>query len=191
MNITDLKIQHIDETQRKPKQQDETQLGFGIYLTDHYFSMEFDKDKKWHNARIDPYRAFRMDPASLVFHYGQSIFDGMKAFYGIDGKIRTFRLSDYVKRFNRSARRLCMPEVDEDFFLETIRILIRIDKDWIPKSKGTALYIRPCMIASEASLGVKVSSEYLCFVIGCAVGAYYKEGFDPSKFGSLTNIPGR
>jgi len=143
--------------------------------------MEFDKDKKWYNARIDPYHAFRMDPASLVFHYGQSIFDGMKAFYGVDGKIRTFRLTDYVKRFNRSARRLCMPEVDEDFFRETIRTLIRIDKDWIPKSKGTALYIRPCMIASEASLGVKVSSDYLCFVIACAVGAYYKEGFNPIK----------
>jgi branched-chain amino acid aminotransferase len=181
MNSTNLTIELVTEERRKPKPRDETQMVFGVYLTDHFFNMRYDRNKGWHNAKLEPYHAFQMDPASLVFHYGQSIFEGIKAFQGVDGKVRLFRVQDYVKRFNASARRLCMPEVDERFLGESIHQLVRLDRDWVPQSRGTALYIRPCMIASEASLGIKVSSQYICFIIACAVGPYYKEGFSPIK----------
>ena len=181
MNTMQLTIEQVAKERRKPKPGNETQMIFGVHLTDHLFNMSYDRSQGWHAAKLEPYHAFQMDPASLVFHYGQSVFEGIKAYYGIDGKIRIFRLPDYLKRFNNSARRLCMPEVDEGFLRESIRSLVSLDRDWVPRSRGTALYIRPCMIASEASLGIKVSSRYICFVIACAVGPYYKEGFNPIK----------
>jgi branched-chain amino acid aminotransferase len=181
MNTMDLKIEQITEERRKPKPSDETQMVFGVHLTDHFFNMKWDRNKGWFDASLEPYHPFQMDPASLVFHYGQSFFEGIKAFYGVDHKVRIFRLPDYLKRFNGSARRLSMPEVDERFLSEAIRKLVSLERDWVPRSRGTALYMRPCMIASEASLGIKVSSQYICFVVACAVGPYYKEGFNPIK----------
>jgi len=143
--------------------------------------MEYDSGKGWHSARIQPYAPFVLDPAAMVFHYAQEIFEGLKAFRRADGTIALFRPADNVTRFNRSARRMCMPEVDERFFLDALLELIRLEADWVPHNQGTSLYIRPTMIATEPMLGVRPSNKYLCYIILSPVGAYYKGGVAPVK----------
>jgi branched-chain amino acid aminotransferase len=143
--------------------------------------MDYAVARGWHAARIQPYGPFSLDPACAVLHYAQEIFEGLKAFRRADGRIALFRPADNVRRFNRSAVRMCMPEVDEAFFLEAIRQLVRLEADWVPRSPGTSLYIRPTMIATDPYLGVKPSDTYLCYVILSPVGAYYKGGFSPVK----------
>lgn len=165
----------------KPHPSDESQLGFGKYFTDRMFVMEYATGKGWHAARIQPYGPFSLDPACAVLHYAQEIFEGLKAFRRDDGSVALFRAGDNVRRFNRSAARMCMPEVDENFFLDAIRELVRLESDWVPRSPGTALYIRPTMIAVDPYLGVHPSDTYLCYVILSPVGAYYKGGFSPVK----------
>ncbi len=131
-----------------------------------------------------PYRSLRsvpIDPAALVLHYSQEIFEGLKAFRRQDGTVALFRPEENIKRFNRSARRMVMPEVDEVFFLKALKELVRLESDWVPHSEGTSLYIRPTMIATEAVLGVKPSEKYLCYIILSPVGAYYKGGLNPVK----------
>lgn len=175
----DLKI--LPLTSPKPRPADENQLGFGKHFTDRMLVMEYAAGKGWHSARIQPYGPFSLDPACAVLHYAQEIFEGLKAFRRADGSIALFRASDNVRRFNRSAARMCMPEVDEAFFLDAIRQLVRLEADWVPRSPGTALYIRPTMIAVDPYLGVHPSDTYLCYVILSPVGAYYKGGFSPVK----------
>ncbi|NLC69812.1 MAG: branched-chain amino acid aminotransferase [Desulfuromonadaceae bacterium] len=172
-------VQKIADSARKPHIADESQLAFGRQFTDHMFVMDFDAGQGWHSSRIVPYGPFSMDPAALVFHYAQEIFEGLKAFRRPDGSVALFRPKDNIARFNRSAERLCMPQVDEAFFFEALKKLVRMEADWVPKSQGTSLYIRPTMIANEAVLGVKPSSRYLCYIILSPVGAYYKGGFKP------------
>ena len=174
-------VQKVPESERKPHTQDESQLVFGRQFTDHMFVMDYDAGAGWHSARIVPYGPFSMDPAALVFHYAQEIFEGLKAFRRPDGRIALFRPKDNIARFNRSAERLCMPKVDEGFFFEALKTLVKMEGEWVPKSQGTSLYIRPTMIANEAVLGVKPSSKYLCYIILSPVGAYYKGGFKPVK----------
>jgi branched-chain amino acid aminotransferase len=161
--------------------EDESTLAFGRQFTDRMFVMQYDAGQGWHSARIQPYGPFTLDPAALVLHYAQEIFEGLKAFRRPDGRIALFRPMDNIRRFNRSARRLCMPEVDEDFLLKALKELIRLEAAWVPHSEGTSLYIRPTMIATEAVLGVKPSARYLCYIILSPVGAYYKGGFKPVK----------
>ncbi len=156
-------------------------LVFGRIFTDHMFYMEYDEGVGWHSACIKPYEKICLNPAAVVFHYSQTIFEGLKAYYGVDGKIRLFRPEENMARLNRSARRMCMPEIDEEFVLEAIKKLVSIERAWIPKEKGSALYIRPLMMGVEEFLGVKPSDKYIFFVILCPVGAYYKEGFNPIK----------
>ncbi|MEZ4599781.1 MAG: branched-chain amino acid aminotransferase [Syntrophotaleaceae bacterium] len=168
-------------TQSQQPSQDESQLVFGHHFTDRMFLMEYDAGTGWHSARIKPYGPFVLDPAALVFHYAQEIFEGLKAFRRQDGSIALFRPRDNVARFNRSARRLCMPEVDEVFFLQAIKQLIRLEADWVPHSPGTSLYIRPTMIATQPVLGVKPSDQYYCYIILSPVGPYYKGGFKPVR----------
>ena len=156
-------------------------LGFGIHFSDHMFIMDYLEGRGWHSPRIVPYGHFSLDPAAVVLHYGQAIFEGLKAYRGVDGKIRLFRPRDNMKRMNRSAWRMCMPEVDEEFLLEAIKELVRTDARWVPEEKGTSLYIRPFMIATEAFLGVRPAKEYILSVILSPVGAYYAEGFNPVK----------
>ena len=165
----------------KPRPTDEAQLGFGKQFTDRMLVMEYATGKGWHSARIEPYGPFALDPACAVLHYAQEIFEGLKAFRRADGRISLFRAGDNVRRFNLSAERMCMPKVDETFFLEAIRQLVRLEADWVPHSSGTALYIRPTMIATDPYLGVRPSDTYLCYVILSPVGAYYKGGFSPVK----------
>ncbi len=165
----------------KPKVTDESQLVFGKLFSDRMFIMEYDAGQGWHSARIQPYGPFSIDPAAMVLHYSQEIFEGLKAFRRPDGSIAMFRPADNVARFNRSAERLCMPQVDEKFFLDAMIQLLRLEVDWVPHNIGTSLYIRPTMIATEAMLGVRPSNKYLCYIILSPVGAYYKGGIAPVK----------
>jgi branched-chain amino acid aminotransferase len=168
-------------TNKKEKPTDESKLGFGQIFTDHMLLMDYDTDRGWYNARIEPYSAIKLDPAAACFHYGQEIFEGLKAYYGKDKGIYLFRASDNFKRFNLSARRVCMPELDIELAMEALKKLILIDREWIPKTRGTSLYIRPTMIATEPHLGVKAASKYLFYIIIGPVGSYYPEGLNPVK----------
>jgi branched-chain amino acid aminotransferase len=168
-------------THLKEKPADESKLGFGEIFTDHMLLIDYDRDNGWHNARIEAYASLRLDPAAACLHYGQEIFEGLKAYYGKDGGIYLFRAVDNFKRLNRSARRVCMPEVDVDFTMEALKKLILVDQEWIPKTHGTSLYIRPTMIATEPFLSVKPASKYLFYIIIGPVGSYYAEGLNPVK----------
>lgn len=176
-----MEIQILPLKSAKPKIVDESALGFGKHFTDRMFVMEYTTGKGWHSARIEPYGPFSLDPACAVLHYAQEIFEGLKAFRRPDGKIAIFRPQENVRRFNRSAARMSMPQLDEAFFLKAIKQLVKLEADWIPKSEGTALYIRPTMIATDPYLGVHPSDNYLCYVILSPVGAYYKGGLAPVK----------
>ena len=176
-----MELQILPLKERKPSIEDESSLVFGRTFTDRMFVMEYDTGRGWHSARIQPYGPFTLDPAALVLHYAQEIFEGLKAFRRADGSIALFRPKDNIARFNRSARRLCMPEIDEDFFFHALKELIRLEADWVPHSEGTSLYIRPTMIATQPVLGVKPSDQYLCYIILSPVGPYYKGGFKPVR----------
>lgn len=160
---------------------DESELSFGTLFSDHMFNMDYDPENGWHNPRIEPYHAFQMDPSTMVLHYGQSIFEGLKAFKTPAGGINLFRPRENFKRFNRSAHKLCIPEIDEDFALQALMELLKLEKRWIPGAPGTSLYIRPTIIATDPFLGVRASYTYRFFIILSPVGAYYKEGFNPVK----------
>lgn len=165
---------------RKPKPLDESKLGFGKIFTDHFFTLTY-KGGHWHDPVIEPYRPLCLDPTAMCFHYAQEIFEGMKAYRGKDGAIYLFRPAENARRFNVSARRMCMPEVNPELFLAAVKQLVLLEKDWIPRGVGTSLYIRPTMIATEAALGVHPANEYLFYIIVGPVGAYYPEGFGPTK----------
>lgn len=167
-------------TAPKAKPADDT-LAFGKVLTDHMFLMNYEEGKGWFDPRIVPYGPLSLDPATSVLHYGQAIFDGLKAFRGKDGIIRTFRVGDHARRLNRSAHYLCIPEMPVDIVEESIRALVEVDQRWVPSLPGTSLYIRPTVIATETFLGVHPSHSYLYYVIVGPVGAYYKEGMNPVK----------
>ncbi len=156
-------------------------LAFGKVFSDHMFLMNYDAGKGWHSPRIEPYGPFSLDPATCVLHYGQAIFDGLKAFRGADGKIRLFRVADHSRRLNRSAAYLCIPEIDPAVVEDSIRALVEVDQNWVPSLPGTSLYIRPTVIATETFLGVHPSQSYLYFVVVGPVGAYYKEGMNPVR----------
>lgn len=176
-----MELQILPLESLKPRVADEGALVFGKQFTDRMFVMEYDTGKGWHSARIQPYAPFTLDPAAMVFHYAQEIFEGLKAFRRPDGNIALFRPADNVERFNRSAERMCMPQVDADFFLQALLELVRLEADWVPHNEGTSLYIRPTMIATEPMLGVRPSNQYLCYIILSPVGAYYKGGIAPVK----------
>ena len=177
----EIQITQAEPHQLKSKPTDESKLGFGDITTDHMFLMDFDSKKGWFNPRIRPYGDIRIDPAAMGIHYGQEIFEGLKAYNAKDGGIYLFRAEENFKRLNRSATRLCMPEVDVEETMDGMKKLILLDREWIPKSEGTSLYIRPTMIATEPHLGVRPSNKYLFFIIIGPVGAYYKEGLNPVK----------
>ncbi len=152
---------------------------FGTTFSDHMFVMEWDEKNKWHNAHIKKYSPLTFDPASLHMHYGQEIFEGMKAFKTIHGDNVLFRPQDHLQRLNRSANIMCMPEIDPVFVLSWLKKLIALDQKAIPAQQGAALYIRPTMIATEPTINLKPSSRYLFFIILSPVGFFYKEGFNP------------
>lgn len=165
----------------KPKPEGESTLGFGRIFTDHIFKMNYTADKGWHNARIEPFKELCLHPAASVLHYGQEIFEGIKAFYSQGDEILLFRPEDYASRFEVSAERMCMPVIDHGEVVEAIKTLVDIDRGWVPKSDGTSLYIRPTMIATGKELGSHAASEYLFFIICAATGTYYSKGLKPLK----------
>jgi len=155
-------------------------LGFGDIFSDHMLSVEY-RDGEWGEAGIVPYGPIEVDPAICSLHYGQIIFEGLKAFCGRNGSIYLFRPQKYHERMNQSCRRLCIPEVDLDLFLNGLRALVSLDREWVPKRQGYSLYIRPFIFATDSFLGVKVSETYRFLIITGPVGAYYKEGINPVK----------
>jgi branched-chain amino acid aminotransferase len=167
-------------TKLKPKPKD-AELGFGQIFTDHMFLADFQEEKGWYDPRIEPYAPIPMDPAAAVLHYAQAIFDGLKAFRGVDGKIRVFRPHKHVERMNNSARRLCIPTLEPALALDSILSLVGLERAWVPSTVGTSLYIRPIIVANEPFLGVRPAKSYLYFVILSPVGAYYPEGMAPVK----------
>jgi len=165
----------------KAKPQNEDILGFGTIFTDHMFAMDYEDGRGWHSPRIEPYGKFCIDPANMTLHYGQAIFEGMKAYRTVDGKVKVFRPRDYLSRMNRSADRLCIPHIDVEFVLGALKKLLSLEKDWVPASEGSSLYIRPFIFAMDSHIGVRPSHTYRFFIILSPVGAYYPEGFKPVK----------
>jgi branched-chain amino acid aminotransferase len=169
------KAQHRKE---RPKDKD---LSFGTVFTDHMFVMDFEEEKGWYDPRVEPYGPLSLDPATAVLHYGQGLFEGLKAFRGRDGKIRLFRPDRHAARLNRTAERMCIPALDPEMVLKSWTTLVDLDRDWVPSAVGTSLYIRPTIVASEPFLGVRPAREYIYFVILSPVGAYYPEGMNPVR----------
>ncbi|MDY0112819.1 MAG: branched-chain amino acid aminotransferase [Corynebacterium sp.] len=156
--------------------------GFGQHFTDHMVRIDWDADRGWHSARVEAYGPLTMDPASSVLHYGQAIFEGLKAYRHADGSIVTFRPEQNARRFQRSAARMAMPELPEELFLEAVRLLVDVDQAWVPKAGGEeSLYLRPMLIATEQTLGVHPSTSYTFLLIASPAGAYFTGGINPVK----------
>ena len=164
----------------KPKP-DPSALTFGETFTDHMFLMNYNVESGWHDARIVPYGPICLEPAAAVFHYAQELFEGLKTYLGQDGGLRLFRPEMNAKRTTVTCGRYCIPFIDEEFYVDAIKALVRVDRDWIPDRPGTSLYIRPFIIATEPYLGVRASNEYLFAIILSPVGSYYKGGLSPTK----------
>lgn len=175
-----MEVKFIAAEQLKEKP-DENALGFGKYFTDYMFTMDWTKEKGWHNATIEPYGPVSLDPATMVLHYAQETFEGLKAYRTKEGKLLLFRPEMNAKRFANSNRRLCMEVLPEELFVDAIATLVSYEKDWIPTAEGTSLYIRPFMFATERAVGVHPSNAYKFMIILSPVGAYYPEGVNPVK----------
>ncbi|TFG09367.1 branched-chain amino acid aminotransferase [Candidatus Thorarchaeota archaeon] len=173
----DLKVELATNGELKKKPTDPLNLPFGSVFTDHMLIMEY-SGGEWQQLRIEPYHSLELDPSAMVLHYGQGIFEGMKA-YRSDNQIYLFRPDMNLKRLNASAERMVIPTVDAERVLEAIRELLRIEREWIPEEKGTSLYMRPTIIATEPKLGVRPAHEYFFYVILSPAGPYFKEGFNP------------
>lgn len=168
-------------TQPKAKPADESKLGFGRIFTDHMFLMNYSVEEGWHNARVVPYGPIALDPSAMVFHYAQELFEGMKAYRRPDGSIQLFRPDKNIERMNNTCDRLCVPRIDPADALQAIETVVAVDSDWVPHTKGTSLYIRPFIIATDPQLGVHPSHTYIFAVILSPVGSYYAAGLDPVK----------
>ena len=176
----EIKVTLASAAQRKPRPVEDSTLGFGHHFSDHMFLMSYDPARRWHDARIEPYHDLTLSPAAMVLHYAQEVFEGLKAYRGPgDGAIRLFRYQDNLARFNRSCERLVIPELPLDVVAAGLKQLVQIDRDWVPRTPGCSLYIRPNVIAMDPILGVRASDTYLFYIIVGPVGAYYPEGFNP------------
>ena len=175
--MLDIKINKTNNPKEKFKPGDV--LGFGKKFTDHMFVMNYTEGKGWHDPRIEEYAPISLDPSAMVFHYGQTMFEGMKAYRGEDGKVYLFRPDMNAKRANDSNKRLCIPEIPEEDFVQAVKAVVDVDKDWIPTGAGESLYIRPFVIATDEFLGVAPSKTYLFIIILSPSGAYYASGLAP------------
>ncbi len=171
----------VREKEQKGTRPADSELGFGTIFTDHMFNMDYSPDKGWFNPRIEPFEDIPLSPATMMLHYGQAIFEGLKAYKTAKGEIQLFRARDNFKRLNRSANGLCIPQIDEDFVMDCLKQLLKLEKNWIPETIGTSLYIRPTIIATDPFLGVRASNTYRFFIIFSPVGSYYAAGFNPVK----------
>ena len=175
--MQDIRIELTKSPKAKPT--DESALGFGKIFTDHMFIMDYKTGKGWHDARIVPYGNIEFSPAAMCLHYGQEVFEGLKAYRTADGEIQLFRPEENFKRLNLSNERLVIPAIDEEFALHALKELIKIEKDWVPHSEGASLYIRPFIIACDPFLGVRPGDEYKFIIILSPSGAYYSTGLNP------------
>ncbi len=175
----EIKVTRTKHPKQKP--QDEAKLGFGQVFSDHMFVMKYARGTGWHDAEIVPYGPFMLDPSAQVLHYAQEVFEGMKAYRTRDGKIQLFRPQCNAQRFVDSCERLCIPPVDEQDFVEAVKAIVHIDKDWVPHSEGASLYIRPFIFATGCRLGVHASDEYIFCIILSPSGAYYASGLKPVR----------
>ena len=173
-----IRITRAAAKKARPKDKD---LTFGTVFTDHMFVMDFQEEKGWYDPRIEPYGPLSLDPAAAVLHYAQAVFDGLKAFRAKDGTVRLFRPQKHIERMNNSARRMCIPPLDPETALRSLVALVGLEKEWVPSTVGTSLYVRPTIIANEAFLGVRPAHSYIYYVILSPVGAYYPEGMNPVK----------
>ena len=156
-------------------------IPFGTYFSDHMFLMNYTEGQGWHDARIVPYGPLSLEPTTMVFHYAQEIFEGLKAYRTAEGKVQLFRPTENIARMNRSAEKLCIPAIPEDVFIDALKKLIELDQDWVPSEPDTSLYIRPFVFATDAHLGVHVAHTYLFCIVTSPVGCYYPEGLNPVK----------
>ena len=176
--MVDIKITRASVLKEKPAS---STLVFGKSMTDHMFIVDYDEGQGWHDPRIVPYGPLQIDPAAKVLHYAEEIFEGLKAYRTADGTIQLFRPLDNIARMNKSAERLCLPQIPEELALAGITELVKLERDWVPHEEGTSLYIRPFMIGTDPALGVHSSHHVQYIVIVCPVGAYYPEGLAPVK----------
>lgn len=160
---------------------DETQLGFGKYFTDYMFVMDYTTDKGWHNFKITPFAPIPLNPATMVLHYAQETFEGLKAYRTKEGKVLLFRPEMNARRMIKSNERLCMATVPEELFVEAVKTLVKHEEEWVPRLEGTSLYIRPFMFATEVAVGVHPAKSYKFVIILSPVGNYYPEGVSPVK----------
>lgn len=171
----------IHKTTTPKAKPDETHLGFGSIYSDHMFVMDYTAGQGWHDARIEPYHSLTLDPAAIVFHYAQECFEGMKAYRTAQGRIQLFRPEKNAQRMQSTHKRLCIPEIPVEDFVQAVKTLVDVDRDWVPHADGTSLYLRPFTIATEPQLGVKPSDAYQFIIICSPSGAYYAEGINPVK----------
>jgi branched-chain amino acid aminotransferase len=174
----------IQPSERRASQEERARLleapGFGQVFTDHMITIRWEEGRGWHDARLQPYGPLSLDPSTAVFHYAQELFEGLKAYRQADGSIVTFRPQANAARFNRSCRRMAMPELPEDAFVRSLELLVETDKDWVPTAEGHSLYLRPFMIATQRGLGVNhPSSSYQFIVIASPSAAYFTGGVRP------------
>lgn len=169
------------ELTKTPKEKPCGALGFGQIFTDHMFIMDYSKENGWHDARIVPYQPLLMEPSSLVFHYAQECFEGLKAYRTPTGDIQLFRPDKNAQRMQSTHNRLCIPEIPVEDFVDAVKAIVKVDRDWVPSEPDTSLYIRPFTIATEPVLGVKAADNYKFIVICSPSGAYYEEGVNPVK----------
>ena len=176
-----LDIKTVKTSTPKTKPADESKLGFGKIFSDHMFVMDYSPEQGWHDARVVPYAPFQMDPACVVFHYAQELFEGLKAYRAESGRIQLFRPDCNGQRMQDSSERMCIPTIPVDDFVQAVQALVEVDKDWVPHSDGTSLYIRPFVIATDVGMGVHASHNYTFCIICAPSGAYYAEGLDPIR----------
>ena len=158
---------------------DPSTLGFGKVFTDHMFLMEYEPERGWYDARIVPFGNLSIHPAATVLHYGSEIFEGLKAYRRADGKVQMFRPIENIRRLNRSAERLCLPELPEELGMEVLTAFVNLEQDWTPSAPGTSLYLRPLMFGNDETLGVHAVHHTTFMIIASPVGSYYKEGINP------------
>ena len=174
-----LNIKITKTTSPKAKPVDETKLGFGKTFSDHMFIMDYTEGQGWHDPRIVPYAPISLEPSAVVFHYAQECFEGLKAYRTAENKLQLFRPDCNARRMNNTQERLCMPAIPEEDFVQAVRALVEVEKDWVPHSEGASLYIRPFTIATMPQLGVHASSTYQFIIICAPSGAYYAAGLAP------------
>ncbi|HEY8419642.1 MAG TPA: branched-chain amino acid aminotransferase [Clostridia bacterium] len=166
---------------QNPKPKPTGKIKFGTVFTDHMFVAKYSKDKGWHDEKIIPYQPFVLEPSASIFHYGQGVFEGLKAYKNKKGEILMFRPLENFKRMNSSNERMMIPPIDEEKMLQNLVELVRLEKDWIPTGEGESLYIRPAIIANDNCLGVHTAENYIMFIILSPVGAYYAHGLAPVR----------